>query len=74
MKPYERRAAGCPLYFKLATWDAVRVTWVDGKTQYATGGDAHAAAHAAGPGTYRISVVDGRKRFDGPGFTVSEKI
>ncbi len=69
MKGYERRAAGKPNYFKLATWDAGRCCWNDGKRQYDTEELAREAASA--PGRYRLSeVIDGKGRKDGLPFEV----
>lgn len=55
MKPYERREAGQSIYYKLATWDNISMTFRDGKVAYDTAEDALAAAKK--PGRYRISAV-----------------
>lgn len=69
MKAYERRAAGKPSYYKLATWDARQVCWNDGKRQYDTA--EQAKADAKKPGKYRLSLVDEKgNRTDLEPFTV----
>lgn len=66
MKHHQRRAAGAFPYYKLATWDAVSMTWRDGKRQYQTREEATAAAPT---GKNRISEVTDAGRRDDPPFT-----
>jgi hypothetical protein len=64
MKPYQRRAAGKPTFYKLAEWDERVLTYRDGKIQFDDRAAAFAAAMKSGPGRYRISRVDADGRHD----------
>ena len=57
MKPYKRRAAGKPNYYKVATWNATKKCWVDGHKQFDTKEEAEdwILKH---DGEFRISFVD----------------
>ena len=70
MRPFERRAAGAYPYYRLARWNEVFGTWLDGKPTYET---EELAQHAAKrlPGRYRISRYDAAGRTDLPPFGVS---
>lgn len=58
MKPYKRRAAGKPDYYKVATWDAKKKCWVDGKKQFDTREEAEEWILKHN-GEFRISFVNG---------------
>ena len=68
MKPYQRRAAGKPTYYKLAVFDPLVQCYRDGKKQF----DDVAAAVAAAkqPGRYAVSIVDDAGRREIQQFTV----
>lgn len=69
LRHFERREAGKFPYYKLATWNPISCTWMDGKRAFDDA--AQAAESAACPGKYRISSVheDG-SRVDGSPFEV----
>lgn len=57
MRPFERRQSAAYPYFKLARWNAVSLTWQDGKQAYPS--EARAISDAMPPGRFRVSRVDG---------------
>ncbi len=69
MRPFERRSAAAYPYYKLATWDELRMTWRDGNRGHDTVAGAMNEINQIGK--YRVSRVDETgKRTDLEPFTV----